>query len=332
MSVHRFGVFEFDADRLELSREGRPVRLQPQPAQVLATLLANAGRTVTRDELKQAVWRDDTFVDFDRGLNFCVAQIRTALGDDATTPRYVRTVPKRGYEFIAPVKEREALAERRRNPSYLVFALISVALVATAAAIVYRALRTTHLPPIVAVARFDNETDDPALARFADNLTDDVTVQLTQASGGQFGVIGNAALLRVPRQQRDLTTIWSSLRAEFIVLGQVQRDSDRVRVLAHLIHMPDQTHLKVSRTDDLPAATLKEAGEIAARIAATFASQVGARRESSVANLRAQPCLALAQLRRQLLAEVLRLEDRPDLDLRSAAERRLLQPFDRVVE
>src|SRR5204863_167876 len=68
--TYRFGVFEFDADRLELSRGGRPVRLQPQPAQVLLTRVANAGRIVTREELRRAVWKDDTFVDFDRGLNF----------------------------------------------------------------------------------------------------------------------------------------------------------------------------------------------------------------------------------------------------------------------
>src|SRR5438309_6172028 len=102
-ATYRFGVFEFDARTLDLSREGRPIRLQPQPAQVLLTLVANAGRIVSRDELRQAVWRDDTYVDFDRGLNFCIAQIRSALGDDAGAPRYIRTIPKKGYEFVCPV-------------------------------------------------------------------------------------------------------------------------------------------------------------------------------------------------------------------------------------
>ena len=332
---YRFGVFELDATTLELTRDGRPVRLQPQPAQVLAALVASAGRIVSRDELRQAVWRDDTFVDFDRGLNFCIAQIRAALDDDAASPRYIRTVPKKGYEFVCPLNGVEPVRHEGTKPrsvSYVIFAVASVALVAAAAAIVYRALRTTHLAPIVAVVRFDNETGDPALARFADNLTDNVTAQLTQASGGQFGVIGNAALLRIPRQERDLKTIWSSLRAEFIVLGQVQRDTDRIRVLAHLIHMPEQTHITVSRTDDLPAATLKEADEIAAKIAAKFASRIdGGRQARSIRNLRAQPLLAFAQVRRQLLAEVFALEDRPDLELHAAAERRLLQPLDRFV-
>ena len=101
--IYRFGLFEFDTDALSLTREGQPVHLQHQPAQVLGVLLAAAGRIVTREELCQALWGPDTHVDFDRGLNFCIAQVRTALNDDAASPRYVRTAPKRGYEFVCPV-------------------------------------------------------------------------------------------------------------------------------------------------------------------------------------------------------------------------------------
>jgi len=101
---YQFGLFEFDTEHLALSREGRPIRLQSQPAQVLAILVANAERVVSRDELKQAVWGHDTYVDFERGLNFCISQIRSALQDNATSPFYVRTVPKSGYRFMAPVK------------------------------------------------------------------------------------------------------------------------------------------------------------------------------------------------------------------------------------
>jgi DNA-binding winged helix-turn-helix (wHTH) protein/TolB-like protein len=245
--MYRFGVFEFDTDRLELSRDGRPVHLQPQPAQVLRALVINAGRTVTRDELRQAVWGDDTFVDFDRGLNFCIAQIRTALADDAATPRYIRTVPKKGYEFVAPLSRAHegGVPERSRWRAVA----IAAALVA-AAFVAYRAVARSRLP-IVAVVRFDNETGDVSLSRFADNLTDNVTAQLTTAGDGRLRVVGNAAVLRGPRQQRDLRIIASALHAGFIVLGQVQRDEQRVRVLAHLIRMPDQTHVKVSRTDDV---------------------------------------------------------------------------------
>jgi len=104
---YQFGLFEFDTEQLALSREGRPIRLQSQPAQVLAILVENAERVVSRDELKQAVWGHDTYVDFERGLNFCISQIRSALQDNVTRPLYIRTVPKSGYRFMAPVRNSE---------------------------------------------------------------------------------------------------------------------------------------------------------------------------------------------------------------------------------
>src|SRR5579883_1537390 len=100
--LHRFGLFTFDSETRELTRDGVPVRLEPQPALVLAVLIDKAGAVVTREELRHAVW-GDTFVDFDRGLNYCIAQIRTALGDSAASPRFIRTVPKQGYQFLADV-------------------------------------------------------------------------------------------------------------------------------------------------------------------------------------------------------------------------------------
>jgi len=268
----------FDVDSLELTRDGRPVRLQPQPAQVLRTLVLNAGRAVTREELRQAVWKDETFVDFDRGLNFCIAQIRAALGDDAATPRYIRTLPKRGYEFICPiVSETAAASGFSRTEDIapaprvgLLYAIVAAVFVTIAVVIVVRALTTTKMPAIVAVARFDNETGDPSLTQFADALTDTVTVQLAEAGNGRFRVIGNAAVLRKARSERDLRVIAASLNARFIVIGQVQRDEQRVRVLAHLIQMPEQTHLTVSRTEDVKEPSLSVTDEIAGNIARAF--------------------------------------------------------------
>ena len=115
MARVRFGLFEFDLSTRELRRAGVPVHLQSQPAQVLACLIQNAGRIVSRDELRQAIWGSATFVDFDRGLNFCVAQIRSALADDANSPTYIRTIPKSGYQLIAPL---EAFANARRGEEY----------------------------------------------------------------------------------------------------------------------------------------------------------------------------------------------------------------------
>jgi len=102
--VARFGVFELDLSAGELRRNGIKLRLQGQPFQVLALLLEHAGEVVTRDELRQKLWPSDTFVDFDHGLNTAINKVREALGDSAASPRYVETLARRGYRFIAPVQ------------------------------------------------------------------------------------------------------------------------------------------------------------------------------------------------------------------------------------
>src|SRR6187401_903102 len=100
----RFARFELDLDARELLRDGRPVRIQPQPLRVLEILVVQAGTLVTREELRQRVWDEATFVEFDQGLNYCIRQIRLALGDDAATPVFIETLKKRGYRFTARVE------------------------------------------------------------------------------------------------------------------------------------------------------------------------------------------------------------------------------------
>ena len=99
----RFGAFELDAVNGELRKAGVSLKIHPQPLQVLLLLAQHAGQTVTREEIRRCLWGDNTFVDFERGINFCVNQIRATLGDDPERPRYVETLPRRGYRFIAPV-------------------------------------------------------------------------------------------------------------------------------------------------------------------------------------------------------------------------------------
>jgi DNA-binding winged helix-turn-helix (wHTH) protein/TolB-like protein len=280
----RFGLFEFDTATLELRREGTIVRLQSQPAKVLCCLIKKPGEVISRENLRQTVWGNDTFVDFERGLNFCVGQIRSTLDDDSVTPRYIRTIPKRGYQFIAPVEpvgessERMApVSMKSRNPATAaaVFSAVAI-LVVMAAGAGYR-LRSWAAPkrrPIVAVVRFDNETSDPGLTRFSDGLTDSVVEQLTSWSHGQYDVIGNAHILRLPRDQRDLIAVSSSLHAEYVVLGQVQTSGAQTRILAHLIRLPDQTHLWVARLDRPLADPLGVESEAAQKIVAEFSPRL----------------------------------------------------------
>jgi DNA-binding winged helix-turn-helix (wHTH) protein/TolB-like protein len=282
--IYRFGLFEFDSELLALTREGQPVHLQHQPAQVLAALLAAAGRIVTREELCQALWGPDTFVDFDRGLNFCIAQVRTALNDDAASPRYVRTAPKRGYEFVCPVAVVSPVEPqpggRTTGPSawtgWRLGAVLAV--VAVIAFAVYLRSEPRDGRLVVAVARFDNQTGDPEMTRFADGITDNVVVQLAGESGNAFDVVGNAAILRRPRDNRDLSAIAESLQARYVIIGQVQRDGAHVRVLGHLIRLPDQRHVQVARFEDIADSGADRSADIAARIVQAFRDPLRERR------------------------------------------------------
>jgi DNA-binding winged helix-turn-helix (wHTH) protein/TolB-like protein len=278
----RFGMFEFDPATRELRREGVPVRLQSQPAQVLAKLIAHAGETVTRETLREALWGTETFVDFDRGLNFCIAQIRAALGDSAEAPRFVKTFPKRGYQFIAPVgpvappEEKPAAippASRRR----LVVPALLALLIGGVILFGFRPPSYFAPSPIrIAVTRFDNETGSADLDRFADGLTDSVVAELTASGAGRYAVIGNAAILREPRNKRDLVAIGSALKTGYVVIGQVQRNSSGVRVLAHLIRVPDQTHLWVTRVESGAKNPLPSESELAQRITRDFTRRLSA--------------------------------------------------------
>jgi TolB-like protein len=237
------------------------IRLQAQPAMVLSHLLAYAGEIVSREELHHAIWGDDTFVDFERGLNVCIAQIRSALSDESTSPRFIRTVPRRGYQFIHPVEaisvasppEPEGEVARREFPWRTLLASlggVAVVLLLIVGFVQWRrSAQGASAPPVVAVVPFDNETGDASVNRFCSALTDNVIEQLTSASQNHYLVIGNAAVLKVPRERRDLVQIAASLHAQFVILGEVQGGGAQTRILAHLIRMPEQSHVWVVRLE-----------------------------------------------------------------------------------
>jgi DNA-binding winged helix-turn-helix (wHTH) protein/TolB-like protein len=115
--LYRFGIFGFDDRAAVLTRSDRAVPLEPQPARALALLLSRAGEVVTRDELRGHLWGADTHVDFDRGLAYCIGQLRTALGDSADNPRFIQTLPRRGFSFIAPLAagEQDRAGDQNRS-------------------------------------------------------------------------------------------------------------------------------------------------------------------------------------------------------------------------
>jgi DNA-binding winged helix-turn-helix (wHTH) protein/TolB-like protein len=275
----RFGLFEFSPATGELSREGTPIRLQPQPARVLALLVERPGELVSREDLRRHVWGNETFVDFERGLNFCIAQIRSALGDSADSPRYVETVPKRGYRFIAPAavdgtgppNEARPPKNNRRAAGIA----LAASLVAAVGAFIFVRQQVTEPAATVpiAVVPFDNQTGSIAFDAVAEGLADATVAQLAQADRPRLAVVGNAQLLRTARSFRDVKRIGAELNVDYVVLGQVQRDGQGVRVVAHLIRVSDERHVWANRFDR-PELTLAVQGEIADRIAREVARRL----------------------------------------------------------
>lgn len=290
VSKLRFGLFSFDPTTGILQRAGVEVPLQRQPARVLAALLDKAGEVVSRQDLSSAIWEEGTHVDFERGLNFCISQLRSALQDDAAQPLYIRTIPKQGYQFIAPftrtaiIPEAEnkfpqsaSPLERPVRSSTLPVAAALFLLVSMAGLGLLRHLRRTRAvlhSPIVAILRFDNETGDPSLDRFGDTLTDDVITRLAASGAEKYKIIGNSEVLRVPREQRNLTDIATALHANYVILGQVQTVGSGTRVLAHLIRMPDQTHVWVVRRESARSDVRDAESAAAAAIAEEFSLRI----------------------------------------------------------
>ncbi len=278
-----FSTFSFSLDSLELRRDGRTVRLEPQPARALAVLLARAGEVVTREDLRAAIWGDETHVDYDRGLAYCIGQVRTALGDSAERPRFVQTLPRRGFRFIAPVSVASAAAastvpvmpapptapvtgassgaparavERRaRRPRPWIWALAGAA--AAVVVMIAWPLLDQSRPVVVAVSIFDNETGDPGLDGFVTGLSDVVVTRLTALAPDRLGVVGNDPALRQPRNIRNLRALATALDADYVVLGQLQREDDRLRFIVHFIRLEDGVHLRANRflrpASELPA-------------------------------------------------------------------------------
>jgi DNA-binding winged helix-turn-helix (wHTH) protein/TolB-like protein len=262
--LYRFGLFEFDPAAGELRRQGRLVRLEPQPAKALALLVAHPGEVISRERLRAHVWEAGTHVDFDRGLAYCLGQVRTALGDSAENPRFVETLPRRGVRFIAPVQVGSDAPPRedpgRAAPLASVptpapatlsprgWIAVAALAVLVAAGVTWTAwARLAPERPRVAVAVFDNETGRVEFDRLAHTAADIMVERLAALGTQRVGVIGNTPTLRVPRAQRDPAAVRRETGAGYVVLGQVQDDDAGVRLVVHLIRLDDATHLWVTR-------------------------------------------------------------------------------------
>jgi len=261
----RFAPFEFDPSTGELWKDGAPVRLQQQPARVLALLASHAGELLTREQIRRHVWSEGTFVDFDRGLNFAIMQIRTALGDEADSPRYVETLARRGYRFVAPVVagetvpspaplpvqpargEGEALGARRfLGRRRLVSGVAAAAALGVA---VWALWWPAHPAPtsgrkMIVVVPFKN-LGPPEDQFFADGVTEEVTSRLASIRG--LGVISPTSAQKYAGTA-SVREIGTELGVEYVLEGSVrwERTSSgtrRVRVTPRLVRVSDEMQL-----------------------------------------------------------------------------------------
>jgi TolB-like protein/DNA-binding winged helix-turn-helix (wHTH) protein/Tfp pilus assembly protein PilF len=255
MEILRFGPFALDPASLQLTKEGRRVRLPPQPAKVLAVLARRPGEVVTREELRQTIWASGTFVDFDQGLAFCVKRIREALGDSADRPRYLETIPKQGYRFIAPVAADppraaapDAIAAPSSPPRRIRWAAAAAVLVLAAGGAGYAGWTRHAGPPgagpkTLAVLPFDNLSGDAAQEYFSAGFTEDLITELARINPGTLSVIARTSVKQFAKGDRSARDIGRSLGVQYLVEGSVRRTDDRVRVTAQLIAAADQTHV-----------------------------------------------------------------------------------------
>jgi TolB-like protein/DNA-binding winged helix-turn-helix (wHTH) protein len=259
----RFADFEFDTRSGQLRRGDTLIKLQQQPAKVLAVLISRPGEVVTRQELARAIWGSETFVDFEQGLNFAIRHIRTALGDDAERPRFLQTLPKQGYRFIAPVSGRDepvaiqppvpapALSQRLQNRTlryglaFLGAALAGIVLmfVLNRVPLRWRLSNSATAPRIesLAVLPLHNLSRDPEQEYFSDGMTDELITDL--AKFGKLRVISHTSVERYKETKRPLPEIARELGVDAVVEGTVMRSSNRVRITAQLIEARSDRHL-----------------------------------------------------------------------------------------
>jgi TolB-like protein/DNA-binding winged helix-turn-helix (wHTH) protein/Tfp pilus assembly protein PilF len=277
----RFGAFEVDLSSSEVFKHGIRIKLQDQPFQILTILLERPGEMIPREELRRRLWTDDTFVDFDAGMNAAIRRLRDALNDSADQPRYIQTLPRHGYRFIAevatvdgahhpavaethsghadrgsldlandsiePVSATVVAGAKSARMQWLVgFGLtVGLATIITIGTVGWRhRLFATHASngiQSIAVLPLQNLSGDSSQDYFADGMTDALITDLAQTNS--FRVISRTSAMHYKDTQKKLPEIAKELNVDAVVEGVVIRSGDRVRIDAQLIQADNDQHL-----------------------------------------------------------------------------------------
>ncbi len=309
----RFGVFELNLRAGELRKHGLRVRLQGQPFQVLAMLAEHAGEVVTREELQKKLWPADTFVDFDHGLNKAINKVRDALGDSAESPRFVETVARRGYRFLADVNAVETPArpaadratpekvvsepERRLVPeadleisrstsvsrAWTIGLVLLLVIAGVGAWRVVTARRSSAIRSL-AVLPFESLSNDASQDYFADGMTDQLIADLGRI--GALRVISRTSVMGYKHARKPLPQIARELNVDAVLEGTVIRAGDRVRITAQLIDANKDTHLWSESYDGELRETLELQNKVAMAVANQVSIKLEPREQAALQNAR----------------------------------------------
>jgi TolB-like protein/DNA-binding winged helix-turn-helix (wHTH) protein/Tfp pilus assembly protein PilF len=311
-SVVRFGTYEVSFQSGEVRKAGLRIRIQQQPMKLLEILLERPAEVVTREELRGRIWPNESFGDFDQALNIAIAKLRSALGDSAENPRFIETLPKRGYRFIADVsivdagartKRPEAEAEgmlgtesghqvqgvgltiapkRRLWPTRPVI----VALVVGLSILAVWVFRSHGGSPTVirslAVLPLDNLSGDASQDYFADGMTDELITDLAQISA--LRVISRTSVMVYKGARKPLSEIARELNVDAVVEGTVLRSGERVRITAQLIQAPADKHLWAESYEGDLHDTLALQKEVASAIAGQIRIELTPKEQAGLKN------------------------------------------------
>src|SRR5271167_3599954 len=297
--IVRFGTYEVALHSGELRKAGVKIRVQQQPMKLLEILLERPGEVVTREELRGRVWANESFGDFDQAVNIAIGKLRIALGDSAENPRFIETLPKRGYRFIADVSVADAdartkgpesaagdlpgtesgqqvqgtgltVAPRRRLwPTRGVIVALVVLSLPILAVWLFRARgRAPTGIRSLAVLPLDNLSGDASQNYFADGMTDELIAHLGQIS--TLRVISRTSAMTYKGDRKPLAEIARELNVEAVVEGSVLRSGDQVRITAQLIEVHDDRHMWA----DSYIGDVRDTLALQSRVASAIAGQV----------------------------------------------------------
>lgn len=277
-----FGSYELDGATEELRKHGLRLKVEDQPVRLLVALVSRPGEVVTREEMKEILWPKDTFVEFDLSLNRAVNKLRAALGDSASNPRYIETLPRRGYRFIAPVTVHSvpaASVPTEQAPAPVAatwrrkWLFVPVALVVVLAIAAFVARRAAVEPVSIAVLPFQNLSGDGSQDYLADAITDQLIGALCTVRS--WRVVSRTSSMRYKKTQQTLAGIGSELRVNTFVEGSVARAGGRVKLSVRVIRMPNEsTVFQAQYDEDAGQLPVWQAG-LVRRVAAAIRTSIG---------------------------------------------------------